>query len=83
MRGAILRPVQGRERVARFFAGLVAKTDLTGLVPGIEIVNHGRALVGRDATGVRFGIQIEVDGERIAVIRNVVNPEKLALRYVD
>lgn len=28
VRGAILRPVVGRERIARFFAGLLAKTPL-------------------------------------------------------
>jgi RNA polymerase sigma-70 factor, ECF subfamily len=83
VRGAILRPVHGADRIARFFAGLVAKTELGPLVPAIEDINGALAIVGRDQDGVRFVITIETDDAHIVVIRNIVNPEKLALRHVD
>jgi RNA polymerase sigma-70 factor (ECF subfamily) len=84
VRGAILRPLHGPERVARFFVGLAAKTpDLADLVATIEDVNAAPALVGRDRNSIRFVIAIETDGTCITVIRNVVNPEKLALHTID
>lgn len=84
VRGAILRPIRGAGRIARFFAGLRAKTpDLQAIVPTIEEINGAPAIVGRDAAGVRFVLVIETDATRISVVRNVVNPDKLALRHVD
>lgn len=80
VQGAILRPVHGADRIARFFAGLVAKTpDLAEIAVTIEEVNGGPAIVGRDHTGVRLVLTIETDGTAITVIRNIVNPDKLAL----
>jgi RNA polymerase sigma-70 factor, ECF subfamily len=84
VRGAILRPIEGRDRVARFFAGLLDKVPpAPDLVARIEDVNGQPALVGRTAAGVTFVITIETDGSRITTIRNVVSPDKLALRHVD
>lgn len=84
VRGAILRPVKGRNRVARFFAGLMGKTpDLHELRTRLEVVNGWPALVGSDPKGVRFVLTIETDGTHIAVIRNVVNPDKMVLRQVN
>jgi RNA polymerase sigma-70 factor (ECF subfamily) len=79
VRGAILRPIQGAERIARFFAGLVAKTaDLADLTATIEAVNGAPAIVGRDHERVRFVLTIETDGSHITIVRNIVNPDKLA-----
>jgi RNA polymerase sigma-70 factor, ECF subfamily len=83
VRGAILRPVHGGSRVARFFAGLIGKSDLAALVPVIEPVNGELAIVGRDATAVRFVLTIETSATHIVVVRNIVNPDKLALPFVD
>jgi RNA polymerase sigma-70 factor (ECF subfamily) len=83
VRGAILRPVIGRERVARFFAGLVAKMALPDFVVEISDVNGWPALIGRIDGQTRFVLTIETDGAAIAAIRNVVNPEKLHLRHLD
>lgn len=84
VRGAIMRPVHGAERVARFFAGLVAKTpDLDAIAVTIEDVNGAPAIVGRDAARVRFVLTIETDDAHIRIVRNIVNPDKLALRHVD
>lgn len=84
VRGAIMRPVEGRARVARFFAGLLAKTPLADdLVARVEDVNGWPALVGRRDAGVSFVITIETDGTGITTIRNVVNPDKLVLRAID
>lgn len=84
VRGAILRPIQGAERIARFFAGLVEKTpDLDDITPAIEDVNGAPAIVGRDRARVRFVLTIETDAHHIIVVRNIVNPDKLSLPHVD
>jgi RNA polymerase sigma-70 factor (ECF subfamily) len=83
VRGAIRRPVVGRGRVARFFAGLIAKLPPS---PGLDVeitdVNGWPALVGRSGGAVTFVLNIETDGAQIATIRNVLNPQKLLLRHV-
>ncbi len=84
VRGAILRPIEGGERVARFFVGLVAKTSLPiDLVVDVRDVNGWPGLIGRTAAGTIFVLTIEARGELIATVRNVVNPEKLILRHMD
>lgn len=84
VRGAILRPIEGADRVARFFAGLVAKTpDLHELTAAIEEVNGEPAIVGRDRERVRVVLMIETNGSQITVVRNIVNPDKLALPHLD
>jgi RNA polymerase sigma-70 factor (ECF subfamily) len=83
VRGAILRPVLGRDKVARFFRGLPLKSNLTILAVEVADVNGWPALVGRLDAGVAFVVTIETDGARITAIRNVVNPQKLTLRSVD
>ena len=89
VRGAIMRPVFGRDRVARFFAGLGSKVTSADLVVDMKDVNGWPALIGRTSGAVNFVITIETDGALIAAIRNIVNPEKLdcatlteASRYV-
>jgi RNA polymerase sigma-70 factor (ECF subfamily) len=83
VRGAILRPIVGRDRVARFFAGQVAKRPAAAdLDVEISTVNGWPALVGRSGGVVTFVINIETDGEKIATIRSVLDPQKLLLRHV-
>lgn len=84
VRGAILRPVVGRDRVARFFAGLLAKTPLPpGLSVEVTDVNGWPAAVGRAPSGIHFVTTIETDGVSISTICNIVNPDKLCLRHFD
>lgn len=83
-RGAILRPIIGRDRVARFFASQAAKLPAS---PGFHIeisdVNGWPAIIARSGGAVSFVINIETDGEQIVTIRSVLNPEKLLLRHVN
>jgi RNA polymerase sigma-70 factor, ECF subfamily len=83
VRGAILRPIVGRDKVARFFASQIAKLPPSH-APDVEItdVNGWPALVGRRGGAVTFVINIETDGAKIATIRSVLNPQKLLLRHV-
>jgi RNA polymerase sigma-70 factor (ECF subfamily) len=83
VRGAILRPIVGRDRVARFFANQVAKMpSRSALEVEISDVNGWPALVGRDSGAVAFVINIETDGAQITTIRSVLNPQKLLLCHV-
>ena len=82
-RGAILRPIQGRDHVARFFASQMAKMPSAhGLDVEITDANGWPALVGRRGGVVTFVMNIETDGEKIVTIRSVLNPQKLLLRHV-
>jgi RNA polymerase sigma-70 factor (ECF subfamily) len=84
VRGAIRRPIVGRERVARCFVGLRTKATLPAdLFAEVTNVNGWPALVGRSSAGVHFVLSIETEGERISAIRNMVNPDKLRLRHID
>jgi len=76
---AARRPVQGAHAIAQFFAGLVRKFPPAAdqRFDVIE-VNGWPALVGRRAGAANFVLSIEVDGDKIVAIRNVVNPDKLA-----
>jgi RNA polymerase sigma-70 factor (ECF subfamily) len=83
-RGAILVPILGREKVARFFASQVAKMPAShGLEVTISDVNGWPAIVARRGESVAFVISVETDGQKIATIRSVLNPEKLVLRRLD
>ena len=82
-RGAIHRPIVGRDRVARFFASQVAKLPSShGIDVEITDVNGWPAIVGRSGGAVAFVINIETDGAKIATIRSVMNPQKLLLRHL-
>jgi RNA polymerase sigma-70 factor (ECF subfamily) len=83
-RGAILRPIVGRGRVALFFAKRAAKLPSpSGLDVEVTDVNGWPALVGRSGGAVTFVINIETDGEKIVAVRSVLNPDKLLLRHVN
>jgi RNA polymerase sigma-70 factor (ECF subfamily) len=84
VRGAILQPIRGHDRIARFFAGLLTKAPLSpDLVVSVRDINGWPALIGQVGAVVGFVVSIETDGARITTIRNVVNPDKLVLRHVD
>ena len=83
-RGAILRPIIGRDRVARFFASQAAKLPASpGFHVEISDVNGWPAIIARSGGAVSFVINIETDGEQIVTIRSVLNPQKLHLRHVN
>jgi len=74
---AARRPVRGREKVARYVAGLVARfgqeavpafTEVNG-VPAVTLTEDGRL------TGV---LVVHTDGARVTALDLVVNPAKLA-----
>lgn len=82
-RGAILRPILGRDNVARFFAKRVARVpDPHALDVQIAEVNGWPAIVARREGSVTFVINIETDAGKIATIRSMLNPEKLRLPLV-
>lgn len=82
-RGAIIRPIVGRDKVARFFASQSAKQP-AGRDLEVEIVdvNGWPALVGRRAGATAFVMNIETDGTHVVAIQSVLNPQKLLLRHV-
>jgi len=83
-RGAILRPIVGRDNVARFFAKRGAKFP-RGPALDVEIsdVNGWPAVIARIDGSVLFVVNIETDADKIATIRSVLNPDKLLLRQVN
>jgi hypothetical protein len=84
VRGAARKPVIGGRAVARFFAGLVAKQPVPDDASlRVQNINGWPALVGRVGDAVFFVMTIETDGSRITTVRNIVNPDKLALRPSD
>jgi RNA polymerase sigma-70 factor (ECF subfamily) len=84
VRGAATRAVHGSERVARFLVGLVESTVIDpDLIFETRAVNGWPALVARNRERVVAIINIETDGQKIAAIRNLINPDKLALPTVN
>jgi RNA polymerase sigma-70 factor (ECF subfamily) len=82
-RGAILRPIIGRDKVARFFAAQASKVPAShGLSIEIADVNGWPALVARRDGGIAFILSIETDATEITTIRSILNPAKLSLRHV-
>jgi RNA polymerase sigma-70 factor (ECF subfamily) len=74
---AARRPVAGRDRVARYLAGALSRPVAAAIRLDFAEVNGESAMLGFfDATlaGVLF---FEVDGDRIAALRVVANPDKL------
>ncbi len=74
---AARQPVRGRDRVARYVAGVFARFT-TGLSAGFAEVNGSPALVAVDADGLRAVWFLATDGERLTGLDMVVNPDKLA-----
>jgi len=77
-RHAALRPVEGRDRIVRFFLGVVKKR--APLAPdGLRYVwvNGSPGLVLRDVEGRVDVVELEVEEGRIRAIYMVLNPDKL------
>ena len=74
---AARRPVQGRENVARYVAGLVRRFQ-DGSVPMFVEVNGAPAVALTDGGTLRGVLVLHTDGEHLTALDWVVNPEKLA-----
>jgi RNA polymerase sigma-70 factor (ECF subfamily) len=78
-RPAAVNPVQGADKVARFFAGLVHKFGY-GQIEPLEIVriNGLPGFISVEKGGVLQTTALEIQGDLIARIYIVRNPDKLA-----
>jgi len=74
---AALRPIVGRDAVARFSLGTVRFLPEDSRVELAE-VNGQAAVIIRTGSQALFVLSIEVEAERIQAIRIIANPEKLA-----
>lgn len=84
VRGAARRDLHGRDRVARFMVGLVESSIVEpDLFFETRAVNGWPALVVRNRERTVAIINIETDGQKIVAVRNLVNPDKLALPAVN
>ncbi len=74
---AVLRPIEGAEEIARFFAGRM------DVVPDLELLEttvNGQPGLVAQVDGVPVSVlAFEVTGERIQQIWSVLNPDKLRL----
>lgn len=77
---AARRVVEGREKVARFMAGLLTKFG-DALEPTLMEVNGEPAIVARRGGALASVLFVETDGAVVSGLRLVLNPEKLA--YLD
>ena len=76
-RRAARRPVVGRDRVARLMVNLAKRAPVDAVI-GIEEVNAASALVVRSPTlDMVLSADLDDDG-KVATIRVVLNPDKLA-----
>jgi RNA polymerase sigma-70 factor (TIGR02957 family) len=73
---AARRPVQGRENVARYVAGLVRRFS-EGLLPAFVEVNGVPAVAFTNGVSLRGVLVLHTDGERLTALDLVLNPEKL------
>jgi RNA polymerase sigma-70 factor (ECF subfamily) len=73
---AAKRPVFGFEAVSRLYIGIVAKFG-AGVEGSIEEVNGAPALVARRNGVIESILTFVFDGERIAEIATIANPDKL------
>jgi len=74
---AARRPVVGADNVARWFMGILRKTETQGMSVEPVRINGELSLLGT-VEGVPIGsVHFDVDGDRIAGLRLVINPDKL------
>ncbi len=74
---AVLRPITGRDAVARFSLGTRRFLPADSRVEIAEI-NGEPAMVVRAGSEALFVLSIEVEAGHIQAIRIIANPEKLA-----
>ena len=74
---AARRPVAGRDRVARYLAGALSRPlPEVQLQFGVE-VNAEPAVLGFTSSTLAGVLFFQTDGDRIAALRVVANPDKL------
>jgi len=78
-RPAALAPILGRDRIARFFAGVVRKLRDSGyiLTPTLARINGQPGVVFRDADGIVQTMALEVRDGAVVAVDIVRNPDKL------
>ncbi len=75
---AALRPIDGAEKIVRFFMGVTKHDDPRRFFLEPTWINQTRGFVLRDGDGhVDATVSLEVDGGAVAVIYVVRNPDKL------
>ena len=75
---ALLEPLHGPERVARFLLGLFRRAQNEGTYGVPALVNGQPGAVAYDAEGrVAAVFSLEIADGRVQAIRSVVNPDKL------
>jgi RNA polymerase sigma-70 factor (ECF subfamily) len=75
---AIQKPMTGAVSVARFLIGLMRQGSRFGVLLDLVQANGQPALLTRAADGALLGVMtIDVEGERIVGLHNVLNPDKL------
>jgi len=74
---AALNVVNGADAASRFLIGLIKKGRVEGVEVAIREINGWPALVGTTDGVVDFVTAIETDGQMVAAVFVVVNPDKL------
>lgn len=74
---AARNPIRGRERVARYLVGTLAKFG-AGITPYLGEANGEPAIVAADPDGVSGVIFVRFEGDLIVSLDMVVNPDKLS-----
>ncbi|MEO3873634.1 RNA polymerase sigma factor SigJ [Nonomuraea sp. B12E4] len=73
------RPVRGRSTVARYLRGLSLRPEVAGLVLEVTEVNGETGVYVRGQAGTLVAVlAMEIAGDRVAAVRTVTNPAKLA-----
>jgi RNA polymerase sigma factor (sigma-70 family) len=82
---APLRPIHGRDKIARFLVGISGDVVPPGATAGISEVNGGPAVVLQTATGPLGVAMVELDPDTglITVVRLVASPDKMSGLAVD
>src|SRR4051812_41277269 len=70
------KPIQGREAVARFIAGL-ARMAGAGVVAEVAWLNGCLGIILRDGGRPIYAALAETDGEQVVAVRLIANPDKL------
>ncbi|WP_343055397.1 sigma-70 family RNA polymerase sigma factor [Azospirillum oleiclasticum] len=77
-RPAVLNPLRGADRIARFFAGLARKhADAVPAAATLVRINGMPGFVFTAADGLPQTTALEIDGDRIAAVYIMRNPDKL------
>jgi RNA polymerase sigma-70 factor (ECF subfamily) len=77
---AALRPIQGVDKVLRWFAGVMTKPEAAGLKPELRKLNGETAIAVTDEAGEVDGVFfLTIENDRITAVHGIRNPEKLRL----